>query len=74
MIEGIEDEITKSMSIKFSNSTYGEGPMQKKKVCDTILDCVGGTPICRLDIDLTFRFLFTCMINITYKYHFSISK
>jgi hypothetical protein len=26
MIEGIEDEITKSMSNMFSNSTYGEEP------------------------------------------------
>jgi hypothetical protein len=34
IIEGIEDEITISV---LSNSTYGEGPMQKKKVCDTIL-------------------------------------
>mmetsp|Transcript_8209 Transcript_8209/g.8208 ORF Transcript_8209/g.8208 Transcript_8209/m.8208 type:complete len:368 (+) Transcript_8209:64-1167(+) len=26
----------------------GDGPMSKPKICDTILDCVGGTPICRL--------------------------
>lgn len=25
--------------------TYGEGPMTKPLICDSIMDCIGGTPM-----------------------------
>lgn len=41
----IVKEITESISSMFTSATYGEGPMMKPKIAETILDCVGGTPI-----------------------------
>ena len=44
----IINEITSTLSSMFNEkTTYGEGPMTKPKICDSIMDCIGGTPMVR---------------------------
>ena len=42
----IMDGLTSSINSMFpEKTTYGEGPMTKPKICDSIMDCIGGTPM-----------------------------
>ena len=41
-------DISSSFSGLFAEKkTYGEGPMTKPLICDSIMDCIGGTPLVR---------------------------
>jgi hypothetical protein len=41
-------DVTAALSGMFTSEpkkTYGEGPMTKPLICDSIMDCIGGTPM-----------------------------
>ena len=65
----IMDGLTSSINSMFpEKTTYGEGPMTKPKICDSIMDCIGGTPMVCIRLAFAACGFETCFSIISHNY------